>query len=157
MPPATRHPKTTLMVVVALLLVALWGATIASATRLGTFDDVVLDAIATPVEPCTASDVVLMDGGIDLLTTTLGAASEIDAVRLGGLTGNCADSKPIVVVTGDDLSDLTVGRDVLYLIEGLAPAPGITQTLSEPLSLSGLLYTLHGADVAFCPMGATCT
>lgn len=138
---------------------------VASATSLGTFDDIALSATTVSHDPCTVSDVRLLDGTIDLLSSVLLPGSEIDTVRLVGLSGNCDDATPVVVIGGLDLLDVAGGEQVLF-VEELDPLPaGASGTLDvsvpSPIALGDglalVLYDLTAVGATFCPAGSSCT
>lgn len=139
---------------------------VASATSLGTFDDIALSATTASHDPCTVSDVRPLDGSIDLLSSGLLPGSTIDRVRLVGLSGGCDGAIPVVVIGGRDLLDVAAGEQVLF-VEELDPLPlGADGTSLEVLvpapvalgdGLTLVLYDLTAADATFCPPGASCT
>lgn len=140
----------------------LLGLGVVSASSFGTFPDVTFSAVERSLVPCSA-DVVLLDDGAALLSSTLNLASEITDVRLENLTGDCAGYDPVVVVIGDELLDLSTGTEVLFVIDEMPTLTGndpVQTTLSSAIQLSDgvqLLYTLDSAGVAFCPTEASCT
>lgn len=152
--------------VAVMAAMALLGLGVASGTRLGVFDPPLAAAMTRDLAPCTVSEVRLLDdtlgGLVDLVTaplSALDALSEIDVVRLEGVTGDCHKATPTVLVGGLDL--VSGGGEQVLFVEDLDPlADGangtIDITLASPVSVSALLYDLTFAQAGFCPEGAAC-
>lgn len=96
---------------------------LASATSLGTFPDLVASGVALEVEPCAAGSVELQDplgAAVDLV---LGGTTA--AVGLGGLTGDCDGSVPTIIVVGHPILDpLTEQVLVVQTLSPIAPSGG---------------------------------
>lgn len=134
---------------------------VASATSLGTFEGEPFGAGTAPVAACRAADVEVLDGALDLVGGTVLATSAVRTVRLTGLSGDCVDAVPVIVLAGLDLTAPLAGEQVLFVLDGFAPLPGTGDvTLSvAPVPLGdGLLplVDLTEVRVAFCPGGGPC-
>lgn len=92
-------PLTGVAIVVAMLFA------VASATSLGSFDDVALSAVAEPVDTCTAATTNFYDESGTLIEALLQlAGTDVGSIGLDGLEGDCeGDLRPVVVTIGDGL------------------------------------------------------
>lgn len=126
----------------AIAVVLLLGG--ASATSLGSFDDVALSATAEPVTACTA-DADLLDGlGNEILLGVNLSGITIEGVRLSPPEGDCAGMVPRVVVIGED-PPLTADKVLAVSdpIQGFDPAATLPQ--DRALSAGDPLLTLIDA------------
>lgn len=137
---------------------------VASATSLGTFNQVVLTGAADQLHPCQVQDVEFLSGGtvlgslLGLLTTTVDQIS-LDVVA----GGDCRGLRPVVIVYGDpntlDGVDETVAlsRTVLSPLSDDSDVVLSVDPLDELNTLLGLNDDPTQVRVSFCPDGATCT
>lgn len=135
---------------------------VASATSLGTFDDVPFSAMRENVTPCTAeADLVDPLGNVILLGGIL-SVLPVDEVALTELRGSCAGMVPVVVTIGDDGGGPGEVLDVLdftgrTVLNGTDPVD-LDVLLTDPLySLLDGAVAVAEVRVAFCPEGNTCT
>lgn len=151
--------------VAALLLGAVVLLGVASATSLGAFEDVTLAASNEQDEVCTAPSVTFYGGTLGSLFELLSlqdlTTTEVTYIELTGLEGDCAGTRPVVVVLGEPLLAITdrevLSRTLLPEVTGTADVLlEVTDDVDDELdALLGTTATPDEVRVAFCPTGLT--
>lgn len=135
-------------VVGALLAVLSTCLVVASATSLGTFDDVVLDGAAAPVDLCTGEPTLLDDLLLPVVLPT-DVTTLLGGVEVTSLGGDCTGTQATLVVIGTSLSDPT--QRVLEVVDLGDPLAGTGDLFVAPYpgSIDLTLMTITDVRVVF--------
>lgn len=136
---------------------------VASATTLGTFDDIVLSGVARSVDACVATTTTFYSGvlgSLEPISLGLLSTSDVDFVGLE-ISGDCTgDLRPVVVTVGDGLltEPTVLSRSLLGQVEEDLTADSevlLPVSASDELNLLDVTFTVQSVRVGFCPAGVT--
>lgn len=153
--------------IVALGLAAVLVLGVASATSLGSFNQVSLWATAYDEETChvadPSTDVTFYDGLLGSLTSLLLdqlVLVEADFVGLENLAGDCDQMRPVIVIIGDHDGDSGTAEQVLarVMLEPISGTSDVTLDLDaadayrdELDALLGTSLDPNSVRLGFCP------